>query len=331
MELKKWQDNPILEPTGKGHWEKIAVLNPGAWYDNGKVHLLYRASSEMEDYRIYIGLAESDDGYHFKRVSPDPVLPPSRDGFDAGCVEDPRVIKLDGYYYVTYAARAFPPYAFWNGKKRKDLPGTAPTWVDNLTRSGLARTRDFRTFERLGPITRDDVDDRDAIIFPEKINNKYLMLHRPTEWVGEKYGCEKLSIWMNFSADLIHWQDEYLLAQVEQKWENKKIGGSAPPLKTDKGWLMLYHGVDDNNVYRVGVMMLDLTDPRKVIARSPDYIMEPEYEYEKKGITDNVVFPCGNVIIKDELFIYYGGADKVCCVATVKLKEIIDYVLQYRR
>lgn len=330
MKLKKWNKNPVLTPLKGSYWEKLSVLNPGAWYEDGKIFLLYRASGEIKDYKIYIGLAESTDGYNFKRVSEKPVLPPSENGFDAGCVEDPRIVKIDGLFYITYAARAFPYYAFCSGKRRKEIPEQSKTWVENLTRSGIAVSKDLKIFKRLGPVTRDDIDDRDVILFPEKINGKYVMLHRPMECVGDFYNCKKPSIWMAFSDDLLHWQDEYLLAQPEFEWEAQKIGGSAPPVRTQEGWLTLYHGVDKDNVYRVGVMLLNLENPKIVIARAHDYIMEPETKFEKNGISDNVVFPCGNVIIGDELFVYYGGADSVCCLATTKVKDILDFVLQYK-
>lgn len=330
MRLKKWDGNPILKPNPKNEWEKLAVLNPGAYYHDGKVYLLYRACGETVDYVIYMGLAESTDGFHFERVSDEPVLPPSEDGFDAGCVEDARIVRLGEWFYVTYAARAFPPCAFWAGKRRKSIPAETPTWTRNWTRTGLARSKDLRTFERLGPITGDDVDDRDVIIFPEKVNGRYVMLRRPQQWVGEEYGTDVPGIWIAWSDDLLHWEDNELIATARFPWEGQKVGGSTPPIKTDDGWLMLYHGVG-GDTYRVGVMMLDREDPRRIIARAPDFIMEPEAEFEKEGIVKNVVFPCGNVVIGDEIFVYYGGADTVCCVATAKLRDLVEYVMKHRR
>ena len=328
--LDKWEKNPILTPERNNEWEKEAVFNPGAWYEEGTFYLLYRAAGEVEDYRNCLGLAVSKDGFNFERVSSSPVFTPSEDGFDAGCVEDPRIVKFGDTFYVTYAARAFPPGAFWRGERRKNLPADTPTWRENLTRSGLLSSKDLRHFERLGPITSDKVDDRDVVLFPERIKGKYVMLHRPYEWVGEKYGCKAPSIWLAYSEDLIHWEGDQLLIQPEFEWESKKIGASTPPIRTEKGWLTLYHGVDRGGVYRVGVMLLDLEEPWKVIARSPHFIMEPEEEFEKKGYVDNVVFPCGNVVVEGKIFIYYGGADSVCCVATTWLEDLISYVLEFQ-
>ncbi|XHR28448.1 MAG: glycosidase [Chthoniobacteraceae bacterium] len=329
MKLTKYPHNPILTPNPAGYWEKAAVLNPGAWFENGTVYMLYRASGEFKDYRIYFGLATSKDGFNFERVFQEPVFGPSEGGFDGGCVEDARIVKLDDLYYVTYAARAVPPEMFWQGRGPKIPEGSPRSITENLSRTGLATTKDFRTFHRLGPITRDDVDDRDVIIFPEKIDGKYVMMHRPAEWVGEEYGTDQAAIWLAYSDDLLNWTDERLLAKPEFDWECGKVGGSCPPIKTPQGWLTIYHGVDATKTYRTGVMMLDLNDPSKIIARAPDFIMEPETECEKCGFVPNVVFPTSNVVIDDTLFVYYGGADQVCCVATVVLKDLVDYVLQY--
>lgn len=329
MKLTKWKDNPILEPTEEGNWEKLAVCNPGAWYEDGRVYLLYRASAETDIYKIYLGLAESNDGFHFKRVSEKPIYTPTLD-FEAGCAEDPRIVKFEDTFYITYACRAHPYTDFINGNRPK-YPENAPKSLkENLTRSGLLRSKDLKTFEPLGPITRDDVDDRDVIIFPEKINNKYVMLHRPAEWVGPEYGCDKPGIWMAFSDDLIIWEDETLIVQGEFDWQSKKIGGSTPPIKTKYGWLLMYHGVDDNRVYRQGFMMLDLNDPTKIIARPFDFVLEPTEDFEINGIEHDVVFAVGNVVIDKDLYVYYGGADKVCCVATGNLQEIIDYTMSYK-
>lgn len=328
MKLKKWKGNPVLEPEERNEWEKLAVCNPGAWAENGKVRLLYRASGETGIYRIYLGLAESDDGFHFKRVSERPVYVP-HEQFEAGCAEDPRIVKMDGFYYVTYACRAVPYTAFVTGQ-RPAYPESAPRSLkENLTRTGLLRSGDLKNFETLGPITRDDVDDRDVIIFPEKIKGRYVMVHRPAEWVGGQYGTEKPGIWMASSADLIHWEDERLLARPEFEWQSRKVGGSTPPVRTGRGWLFMYHGVDKKRVYRQGLMMLDLEDPSRIIARPPDFILEPEEQFEKEGVEHDVVFAVGNVVLGGELFVYYGGADRVCCVATARLKDLVDYVLSY--
>jgi predicted GH43/DUF377 family glycosyl hydrolase len=333
MKLKRHKHNPIVAPVAKSTWENICTCNPAAWFDGRKVWLLYRGGPDTDRHPIYLGLAESNDGFTFRRVSDQPVFGPSDNGFDGGCIEDPRIVKFGDTYFVTYAARMFPPAAYWRKKFplnafNPPLPVDAPVAArENLTRSGLAATKDFRTWHRLGPITSADLDDRDVILFPERVNGQFVMLHRPSTWVGPDYGCERPSIWMSFSRDLLCWREEHLLAQPAFDWERGKIGGSTPPIKTEAGWLTLYHGVDENMVYRVGAMLLDAGDPTKIIGRTPQPILEPEAECERVGLVPNVVFPCGNVLIGDELFVYYGAADKYCCVATCRLKELIDYTL----
>ncbi len=332
MKLKKYADNPILKPTKEGNWERYAVCNPGAYYDKGKVYMLYRASAETDIYRIYMGLAISEDGFHFNRVSNKPIYTPTY-LFEGGGVEDPRIVKFGSYYYVTYACRAVPFTLFVTGKGPEYSENVPKSLKENLSRTGLLRTKDFRNFECLGVISRDDLDDRDVVIFPEKINGKYIMLHRPAEWVGPEYGCRKSSIWMTFSSSLTSWKEKsVLLAQPDSEapWQEKKIGASTPPIKTKYGWLLMYHGVQGDKpgrYYRQGVMMLDLNDPRKIISRPKDFILEPTEPFEKDGVEENVVIAVGNVVIAEEYFCYYGGADKVRCVATAKLKDLIDFAM----
>lgn len=334
MKIERYANNPILAPIPTSDWESVSVCNPGVWHDGDKFYLLYRAGPDTDLHPVYLGLAESEDGLHFTRVSDRPVFGPSENGFDGGCIEDPRIIRFGDTYFVTYAARMFPPGAYWkqlplNGNN-PDMPPEAPFAVRyNITRSALAATKDFKTWHRLGPITPPNVDDRDAIIFPEKVGDQFVMLHRPGPWVGPEYGCEKPSIWISFSDDLLTWEHSEVLASPMFDWEAHKIGGNAPPIKTEKGWLLLHHGVNESMSYRVGAMLLDLDNPRKVLARTPEPVMEPTERYECEGIVKNVVFPCGTVVKDGILYIYYGGADTCCCAATVPLKEFIDFVAAY--
>ncbi len=334
MLLKKFAGNPILSPKPDSPWEKYAVCNPGVIYDKGKFTMLYRASGETDVYWIYIGLAESKDGFHFKRMSPYPAYQPTQ-AFEMGDMEDPRIIKMsDGYYYVTYAARAVPYTLFAVGKGPKYYnPSTPKALRENLTRTGLARTKDFKKFECLGPISRDDIDDRDVIIFPEKIGGKFWMLHRPAEWVGPKYGTDKPGMWITSSNKLTQWKEKSkLLAAPDPSapWQSLKIGASCPPIKTKYGWLLMYHGVQGTKperYYRQGVLMLDLKDPRKIISRPRDFVLEPTEPFEKVGVEENVVFAVGNVVVKDTYFCYYGGADKAIGVATAKFSDLVDFAM----
>jgi predicted GH43/DUF377 family glycosyl hydrolase len=333
MKLNKHPDNPILLPHPSNPWENLAVCNPGVIHDQGVFHMLYRAAGNDAEHVIHFGLATSEDGIHFKRESDHPILSPSADGPDAGCIEDPRIVKLDGHFYITYAYRAYKPKQYWlsenNAAYSPNDPSLPPLFGHNMTASGLLMSDDLRTFRRLGRITRPDVDDRDVILFPDKVDGKYVMLHRPMQWVGPEYGTEFPAIWISFSDDLLCWSDSVLLAKGQAGWECK-IGGSTPPLRTDEGWFVIYHAVDALGVYRVGVLMLDLKDPTRVIARTPEPVMEPEAAFEWHGLYPHgVVFPTANVVVDDVLYVYYGCADQSIGVATANFPALVEYVMKF--
>ncbi|MFA9391138.1 MAG: glycosidase [Prolixibacteraceae bacterium] len=334
MKLVKHENNPILKPNPANYWENLVVCNPGVWYEDGKFTMLYRAAGDDEQHYIRMGTAVSSDGVNFERVADEPAFGPSSDGPDQGGVEDPRIVKFGDEFYVTYAYRPHFPGQYW--KFDHDvilLPETGPdspaVMKGNIANSGLAVTKDFINWRRLGRVTDTNLDDRDVILFPEKIQGKFAMLHRPKQWVGKEYGCDEPAIWIRYSNDLMVWNEPstLLLAGIKGTWE-EKIGGSTPPIKTDDGWLLIYHGVDNGGegYYRVGAALLDLEDPTKVIARANDWIMEPEHDYELEGFYQGCVFPTGNVIVDDTLYVYYGAADKYVGLATCKVKELIDYL-----
>lgn len=332
MKLNKYKGNPILSP-GENAWEERCVLNPGVIYDEArkKFVMLYRAAGNDVEHIIRCGVAESDDGIHFERVSKDAAFYSTRDDADGGCVEDPRIIEMDGVYYVTYAARAFAPGQYWLPEASfppiyieegecydKSLPEYASK---NITATFLAATKDFKRYKRLGRLTEAAVDDRDVVIFPEKIGGKYVIISRPK---FQNAGVKMPSIWISFTDDLLEYQKPELLMTGEQSWETQRIGAGTPPIKTDKGWFMLYHGVDDDGVYRVGAVLMDLNDPRKILARTKDFIMQPELPYELEGIYNGCVFPTGTVVKDGVLYVYYGCADKYVSLATANFQELVD-------
>lgn len=336
MKLVRYKKNPILSPNPKNSWESFVTTNPGAWYDpdEKEVKLLYRAAGDDEAHVIRLGLAISKNGYDFQRVSDQPVFEPSTNGFDAGCVEDPRIVKFGSYYYITYATRFYPPGRYWltAGKVQiwKENPAEFPYSLrKNATSTGLAITKDFKTWIRAGRMTNPLVDDRDVILFPEKIGGKFAMLHRPMEWIGPEYGTKDPAIWISFSDDPLVWKESRLLARGQEDWE-LKIGGNTPPLRTKHGWLTLYHAVGQDGFYRLGAFLLDLKEPWKVTHRTKDWILQPEESYETQGCyhKHGVVFPCGKVVIGDTLFVYYGAADKYVGLATCRLDDLIGYLLE---
>ncbi|MCC7492334.1 MAG: hypothetical protein IT204_08320 [Fimbriimonadaceae bacterium] len=330
LRLERYAGNPILSPNPANAWESAVATNPGAWYDEaaGEVQMLYRAAGDDPEHRIYFGLATSRDGYHFERASDQPVFGPSLDGFDAGCVEDPRIVKIDDWYYLTYASRAFPPGRYWTSDKGGYAPPTLPPAAPvslraNATVTGLALTQDFHTWIRAGRLTRPEVDDRDVILFPERIGGKFWMLHRPMDWCGPQYGTAYPAIWISSGDDLLCWSESTLLAKAELPWENRKIGGNTPPIRTELGWLTLYHAVGADRHYRLGALLLDLDDPRVVRYRAHDWLLQPEHPYELQGYYPGVCFPCGKVILDGQLFVYYGGADKYVGLATCRLDDLL--------
>ena len=340
MKLLKYKGNPILSPKADSPWENLVTCNPGVIYDNGTFYMLYRAAGDDEDHVIRFGLATSRDGFHFTRMSGEPAFGPSLDGPDSGCVEDPRIVKFGDTFYITYAYRPYAPGRYWTFPhdvvRLPACDGFAPkAWAKSLGNTGLAMTKDFRSFRRLGRLTSPVLDDRDVILFPQKVEGRYVMLHRPKDWVGPSYGVSEPSIWIKFSDDLLAWEDKpstLLLTGRPHSWE-EKIGGSTPPILTDEGWLMLYHGVADGGLaqYSVGALLLKADDPTVVLARTPEPILEPELPYETSGFYKGCVFPTGNVVVDGTLYVYYGAADKYVGVATCKLDELIKYLLRFKK
>lgn len=334
MKLIKYKNNPILKPDTNNEWENLCVLNPAVWYEQSEdtFHMLYRAAGDTERHYIYLGYAKSQDGFNFSRQK-EPALIPDYDGSDGGGIEDPRIIKIEDCYYVTYASRPYAPGRYWLDmpKPWMNPPKECPAFLKyNMTLTHLAYTYDFKNFKKLGRITDSRYDDRDVILFPEKINGRYAKLSRPMQWQGKGYPCKNPSIWISFSDNLMEWYEKpQLLYEGKQWWEDLKTGGSCPPIKTKYGWFFIYHGVSKKDkAYRTGAMLLDLNNPLKIIGRTKDFIMEPEYDYETKGFYNGCVFPTANVIKDNTLYVYYGAGDKVVCAATCDFDNILNCLIE---
>jgi len=334
MIIKRCSKNPIVVP-GAADYRRVSVFNPGVIYDNGEFLMYERAAGSLRPFKTSIGLLKSSNGIDFTLASDEPVFTGAMLGFPDGSVEDARVVKIDGVFYMCYALQ---PYAFdcWpTGIAVPDYyPEHYPQWKENntepmITRSGIAVSEDGINFKQLCYTTPPEIDDRDNALFPEKINGKFAIVRRPMQYVGEKYGTDLPGIWISFSQDLQTWQTPELVATAENpSWEGLKIGAAATPLKTKEGWLLLYHGVDSKSVYRVGAILLDLDDPRKVIARTKNPIMQPEEYYEKFGLViNNTVFPTANLIHNGEIYIYYGCCDTSISLATLPLDDMLKHVL----
>ena len=340
MKLIKHQENPILRPNFNNEWESLCVLNPGVVYDDehNEFVMLYRTAGHDVRHEIKMGLATSKDGVHFERISDKPVFCGKSFEADGGCVEDPRIVKLGDLFYITYAARVYAPGQYWLEEWVEGV-SKPPMYIDdsdvigeelpvmakkNITASYLAVTKDFRKYKKLGRITEPAVDDRDVLLFPEKVNGKYIIISRPK---FKDKGPKMPSIWITFTDDLLEYREPELLMTGEQWWETQRIGAGCPPIKTPHGWFMIYHGVDQNGTYRAGAVILDLNDPRKIIARTDDFIMEPSEEFELHGIGNPCVFPTGNVVKDGVLYVYYGCADKNIGLATADFNDLLKYML----
>ena len=334
MKFKKYEHNPILTRNPKNAWEELCVLNPAVIFnDEDKTfYMLYRAAGNDKKHYIYIGLAKSKDGINFTRCSDKPLIAPDVNGADGGGIEDPRLVKIDDYYFLTYASRPFAPGQYW--REDKGYFGFQPkagpkTLIYNDTQTHLAVSKDLVNWKKLGRITDSRQDDRDVVLFPERVNGKYIKISRPMYKCGKGFDNPKPAMWISFSDDLLEWkEEETLLYAGQEPWEDEKIGASCPPVKTDKGWLLIYHGVcSKDKAYRVGAMLLDLNDPKKILAKTKDFLMEPEFPFETEGFYSGCVFPTGIVEVKDEYYIYYGAGDQCICLATVNKQRLLEELL----
>jgi predicted GH43/DUF377 family glycosyl hydrolase len=331
-------ENPILRP-GLFDWRKAVVFNPGVIRENGRFYLYERTAGQLRPFHCYISAMSSDDGVHFSPMSDQPVLTPEMAGCKYGSVQDPRVVKIEDTFYMTYAYR---PYA-WNSHPtgtgvpesfQAEFPGFSGRAEDNQTRSGIAISTDLLNWRHHAWATPEEMDDRDVILFPEKIDGRFMLLRRPLQLVGEQYGADRPGIWICHSDDLQTWSVPRLLARPRQSWEGDRIGASTPPIRTEAGWLLLYHGVELTDqrtrhvVYRVGAMMLDADDPAKVLARTDEPIFAPETYYERFGLyIPDVVFPTGAVVVDGQLWMYYGVCDTAIALATAELGELVAHVM----
>jgi predicted GH43/DUF377 family glycosyl hydrolase len=342
LKVTRCPENPIVWP-GKWEWRMSNAYNPAVIYDDGKFYMYERTAGSLRPHHCFVGLLESEDGVHFRHLSDKPVLSPEMVGFKYGSVQDPRVVRIEDTYYMTFAFRRFAWSIYPTGlgvpeASQNQFPGFEPAVDKNQTRSGIAVSKDRIHWEFWGWATPPDMDDRDVILFPEKIGGRFVILRRPIGFVdtGTAHSEEHPSIRISYSEDLKNWSIPEIVIQPMFKWEDNRIGGSAPPVRTEHGWLVLYHGVENTNpvtrrvIYRTGAMLLDLADPRIVIARAQRFIMEPEMYYERFGaFIPNVIFPTGNVVKDGLLWIYYGCCDTAISLATVPLTDLVDDILSY--
>ncbi len=305
MLVKRYENNPILTKDDVPY--EVATVHNAGVVKHGNTYVMIFRSHTLNG-RSILGKAISEDGYNFK-VDSEPFMVPAIDGvfkdYEEFGVEDPRIILIEDEYYITYSA-----------------------YSRHGVRIGLAKTKDFKSVERISLIT--EADYRNVVIFPVKFDGLYARLDRPHSEISP------WSVWISYSPDLIFWGESKLIMKpVPYHWDEMKIGPGAPPIKTDRGWLNIYHGVFptmDGSVYRLGVALHDLKDPSVIIGVGDEWILQPEEIYEITGYVHNVVFTCGAVEEPDgTIKLYWGGADKVMCVGTAVIDDLINMCLQNSR
>lgn len=343
----RYKLNPLLSPTdikpSDANMIIECLLNPGVFEFNGKTGLLVRVAErtvqkegvvsvpiyndfgkiEILDFNLkdpklnasdarvinydgidylttisHLRLLFSDDGINFEASE----LYPSLFGegeYESYGIEDCRVSKIEDTYYLTYTM-------------------VSPNGVG----VGLRTTKDWKGFEKRGMIF--SPHNKDCAIFEEKINGKYYALHRPSSpELGGNY------IWLAESPDSIHWGNHKCIAKTRKgKFDSQRLGAGAAPIKTEKGWLMIYHGATEENRYCLGAILLDFEDPSMVIARSKEPIMEPFATYEQTGFFGNVVFTNGHIVDGDTIKVYYGASDEHVCLANFSINNILKTLKQ---
>jgi predicted GH43/DUF377 family glycosyl hydrolase len=243
----------------------------------------------------HLRVARSADGEHFT-VDDHPAILPQAE-YESWGMEDPRITELDGVYYINYTAVS-----------------------ENGAATALLSTTDFTRFKRHGLIFLPE--NKDVAIFPEKIGNQYLAFSRPTPG-----GIGSPGMWLSTSDDLLHWGGHrHFYSGVADDWEGGKVGGGAPPIKTERGFVKIYHAVSRENRYCLGAMLLDATDPSKILAKSPRPLLQPDEPYEQQGFFGNVVFSCGCILEGGIFQIYYGAADDKICRADITADALFTHL-----
>jgi predicted GH43/DUF377 family glycosyl hydrolase len=290
--------NPLI--TAKDlPYQANAVFNAGAADLGNEVILLLRVESSSG--RSHLIVARSADGVRDWKVEERALLHPE-DGcpYEAAGVEDCRLTWMDDLnawvlVYVAYSNHG---------------PAVA-----------LAKTRDFKTIERIGMVF--PPDNKNAALFPRKFDGLYAMLHRPSVGGG--------GVWISYSPDLVFWghPTQVLPPRGGPWWDSMRVGAGPAPIETPAGWLLIYHGVKEvagGPIYRMGAAILDAEDPRRLVARARRWVLSPEEEYERNGDAPNVVFSCGSIVRDEEIWMYYGAADCRVCLAKAKISDVLTTV-----
>jgi len=344
---RRFPENPILFPKdlspGRAGLEIVCLLNPGVFTFEGKTWLLIRVAERPEqkegiisfpvlkengieiieieqnhpeldatDPRVinykgadylttlsHLRLVCSDDGIQFYQPEGYPLLQGEGEDEVFG-IEDCRVALIGDTYYLTFTAVS-----------------------EHGVGVGMRTTKNWKNFEKHGMII--PPHNKDCAIFEECINGKFYALHRPSSVaLGGNY------IWLAESPDGIHWGKNKCIVKTRPNlWDSARVGAGAAPIKTEVGWLEIYHGANEKHQYCLGAFLMDLNDPSKVLARTEEPIMVPKEDYELNGFFGEVVFTNGHIIDGDDLTIYYGAADEFVCGAKFSVKEILEELVYF--
>lgn len=309
IRLNRISQQPILSGNPDNNWERASCYNAAAIQEDDTIHLYYRATDlpangrEYDAYKSYIGHAVSQDGLSFQRDL-NYVLGPIAGSEEARGCEDPRITFMGGKYYMTYTG--------YGGR----YPGDYHIC--------LATSLDLVNWTRQGRVLNES--NKDAAFFPSTFDGNYLLLHRRSP-----------NIWTCLTKDMKSYFDHQILLEIDpaSDWEDYKVGIAGPPIETSKGYVLIYHGVSLKEKdfpgrgmykqYALGIALLDKENPRKVIYRQKQPILEPMLAWEvSEGHVPNVVFSCGHVMVGGELYVYYGGADTSLGVASCSMSEIMS-------
>ncbi|NCN25174.1 pesticidal protein Cry7Aa [Candidatus Falkowbacteria bacterium CG10_big_fil_rev_8_21_14_0_10_37_14] len=338
IEVKR--EGIILKPIPAA-FEMRSVFNPGVWQNGNSVEILYRAVAD--DYVSTIGYARLEGPMTLVERLDYPLYRPE-EKYESQGLEDPRIVKIDDSFLVTYVAHngqdAISAYLYGDdlkNLKRGGLLSPEITYKEMPKIWRWTKLKDeylmFQAFYQNFNGKNVLLWHKDLVPFPEKINGQFTFLERILPDI-QLVSAESLDDFQDkyfWIRHLFH-LDEQLVLEADYDFEARNIGGGAPPLKTADGWLMIYHGVEekhDSRTYSAGVALLDLNDPRKVIARLPYPLLKPETDYEVSGQVNNVVFPTGLSLFDDRLYIYYGGADNCIAVASLVLSELLNELKKY--
>ncbi len=299
--FKRYKGNPILTPED-WPYPTNAVFNPAAVKLNTETLLLVR----VEDMRgfSHLTVARSADGFTNWEIDPSPTMEADQSSREERWgLEDPRIVWLE---------------------EQKQFGITYTSFSEGGPVVSLAITKNFRTFARLGALL--PPEDKDACLFPRRVRGRFALIHRPIVR-GEAH------MWISFSPDLKHWGDHRTLIMTRSAyWDCHRVGLACQPVETKEGWLVFYHGVRTTSageIYRLGLALLDLEEPWRVLRRSAEWVLGPREFYERVGDVGDVIFPSGVVVHKEtnQLNLYYGAADCTVAVATAGLSDVLDYIM----